>query len=124
MSFLLHDDRCFVGDIGRWGTEMAKKITRIRPWTKGRGPHAEDARARADEDNRDRAQAQAERGCGVSAGVKAGRDVGRSTREEGGVTCRVISLGGACRAADVVGDSTRILIRAPSMSWEPEECDG
>jgi hypothetical protein len=61
---------------------------------KGRGPHAEDARTRADEDNRDRAQAQAERGCGVSAGIKAGRDVGRMSREEGGVTCRVISLVG------------------------------
>jgi hypothetical protein len=26
--------RRFVGDIGAWGTEMAKKITRSRPWTK------------------------------------------------------------------------------------------
>ena len=55
---------------------------------KGRAPHAEDARARADEDNRDRAQAQAERGCGVSAGIKAGRDAGRRSREEEYVMAR------------------------------------
>jgi hypothetical protein len=54
----------------------------------GRGAHAEVACARADEDNRDRAQAQAERGRGVSAGIKAGRDVGRRSREEGDVTPR------------------------------------
>jgi hypothetical protein len=47
----------------------------------GRGAHAEDARAREDEDNGDRAEVKAERGCGVSAGIKAGRDVGwRSTQ--------------------------------------------
>jgi hypothetical protein len=50
---------------------------------KGRDPHAEDARARADEDNRDSTQAQAERGCGVSAGIKAGRDAGRRSEKEG-----------------------------------------
>jgi hypothetical protein len=52
-----------------------------------RGADAEDARARADEDS-DRAQTQAERGCGASAGIKAGRDAGRrsrGSREEGGV---------------------------------------
>jgi hypothetical protein len=51
----------------------------------GRAAHAENARARADEDDCDRAQAQAERGCGVSAGIKAGRDAGRRSREERGV---------------------------------------
>jgi hypothetical protein len=51
----------------------------------GRGTHAEDARARANEDNGDRAQAQAERGCGVSAGIKARRDAGSRSREERGV---------------------------------------
>jgi hypothetical protein len=54
----------------------------------GRAAHAEDARARADEDNGDRAQAQAKRGCGVSAGIKAGRDAGRRSREERGVIAR------------------------------------
>jgi hypothetical protein len=44
-------------------------------------PRAEDARARADEDNRDRAQAKAKRGCCVSAGIKAGRDARRSEEE-------------------------------------------
>jgi hypothetical protein len=29
-----YDGLRFVGDIGRRGTEMAKKVTRIRPWTK------------------------------------------------------------------------------------------
>jgi hypothetical protein len=52
---------------------------------KGRGPHAEDARAPEDKNDCDRAEAEAERGCGVSAGVKAGRDVGRRSREERGV---------------------------------------
>jgi hypothetical protein len=33
-AFLLYDGGGFVSDIGAWGTEMAKKITRIRPWTK------------------------------------------------------------------------------------------
>jgi hypothetical protein len=51
----------------------------------GRGAHAEDARGPADEDNCDRAQAQAERGCGVSGGIKAGRDAGRRSREERGM---------------------------------------
>jgi hypothetical protein len=60
---------------------MAKKITRSRP----RGAHAGESRARADEDNGDRAEAQAERGCGVSAGIKAGRDAGRRSRGEEGV---------------------------------------
>jgi hypothetical protein len=50
----------------------------------GRGAHAEDVRAREDKDDCDRAEAQAERGCGVSAGIKAGRDArGRSRGEEG-----------------------------------------
>jgi hypothetical protein len=52
---------------------------------KGRAAHAEDARGPADEDNGDRAQAQAERGGGVSAGIKAGRDAGRRSREGRGV---------------------------------------
>jgi hypothetical protein len=33
-AFLLYDDGRFVGDIPAGGTTMAKKITRIRPWTK------------------------------------------------------------------------------------------
>jgi hypothetical protein len=49
------------------------------------GTYAENARARADEDNGDRAKAEAKRGCGVSAGIKAGRDAGRRSREEEGV---------------------------------------
>jgi hypothetical protein len=49
---------------------------------KGRGTHAESARASADEDNGDRAQTQAERGCSVSAVIKTGRDAGRRSREE------------------------------------------
>jgi hypothetical protein len=48
----------------------------------GRGAHAEDARARADQDDGHRAQAGAERGDGVSSGIKAGRDAGRRSREE------------------------------------------
>jgi hypothetical protein len=32
--FLDYDGRRFVGDIGAWGIEMAKKITRSRPWTR------------------------------------------------------------------------------------------
>jgi hypothetical protein len=31
---LNYDGRRFVSDIGAWGAEMAKKITRSRPWTK------------------------------------------------------------------------------------------
>jgi hypothetical protein len=57
----------------------------------GRGAHAEDAGARADEDNCDRAQPQAERGCGVSAGIKAGRDAGRRSRQERGVNLELCS---------------------------------
>jgi hypothetical protein len=41
-----------------------------------------DARGPADKDNGDRAEAQAERGCGVSAGVKARRDAGWRSGEE------------------------------------------
>jgi hypothetical protein len=47
----------------------------------GRGTHAEDARGPADKDNGDRAEAQGERGCGVSAGIKAGRDAGRRSTQ-------------------------------------------
>jgi hypothetical protein len=50
-----------------------------------RGADAEDARAREDKDDCDSAQAQAERGCGVSAGIKARRDAGWRSREERGV---------------------------------------
>jgi hypothetical protein len=46
----------FVSDIGAWGTKMAKKITRSRPWAK------EELRmlktpARENEDNGDRTEA-------------------------------------------------------------------
>jgi hypothetical protein len=58
----------------------------------GRGAHAEDARAREDKDDCDRAEAQAERGCGVSAGIKARRDAGRRSREEEGVKGTVLRI--------------------------------
>jgi hypothetical protein len=83
--FMMADD--FVSDIGAWGMEMAKKIMRSRPWTK------EDvrmlktlARERAKKVIAAlRLETYAECGCGVSAGIKAGRDVGRRSREEEGV---------------------------------------
>jgi hypothetical protein len=59
---------------------------------KGRAAHAEDARAREDKDDCDRAEAQAERGCGVSAGIKARRDAGWRSREEGGVKGTVLRI--------------------------------
>jgi hypothetical protein len=63
---------------------MAKKATKSRPWTK------EDVRtlktlAREDKDGGDRAKTETECACDVSAGVKAGRDVGGRSREEEGV---------------------------------------
>jgi hypothetical protein len=54
----------------------------------GRGPDAEDARAPADKDNGDRTQAKAERGCGVSAGSKARRDLGEEPASECGEVLR------------------------------------
>jgi hypothetical protein len=51
----------------------------------GRAAHAEDARARADEDNGDRAQAQAERGCDATQGISSWCDAGWRSREEEGV---------------------------------------
>src|SRR5208337_336947 len=33
-AFLLYDSRRFVRNIGAWRTEMAKKTTKLRPWTK------------------------------------------------------------------------------------------
>jgi hypothetical protein len=60
---------------------MAKKITRSRPWTKEEARMLKVARAREDKDDCDSAEAHAERGRGVSADIKAGRDVGwRSTQ--------------------------------------------
>jgi hypothetical protein len=61
----------------------------------GRAAHAEDARGPADEDNGDRAQAQAERGRGVSTGIKAGCDAGRRSAEEESV--RGAGTGGGAR---------------------------
>jgi hypothetical protein len=83
-GLLDYDARRFVSEIAAWGTTMAKKITRSRPWTKEEVRMLK-TRARADKDDRDRAQAQAERGCGLSAGIKAGRDARRRSREEEGV---------------------------------------
>jgi hypothetical protein len=49
----------------------------------GRGPHAEDVRARKGEDERDRAKAEAEL-CGDAAeGINIGRDAGGRSRKEG-----------------------------------------
>jgi hypothetical protein len=63
---------------------MAKKITRSRPWTK------EEVRmlkmfAREKTKTTVIACKLTERGCGVSAGIKAGRDARRRSREERGV---------------------------------------
>jgi hypothetical protein len=49
----------------------------------GRRADAKDARAREDKDDGDRAKTEAERACDVSAGVKAGRRAGRTSKEEG-----------------------------------------
>ena len=49
----------------------------------GGGAHAQGARAREDEDDGDRRQGQTERGCRVSAGIKAGGGAGRRSKETG-----------------------------------------
>jgi hypothetical protein len=62
---------------------VAKKITRSRPWTKEEVGMLK-ALGREKTNDRDRAQAQAERGYGVSAGIKAGRDAGGGRKKKKG----------------------------------------
>jgi hypothetical protein len=70
---------------GAWGNRNGEKGDEDPVVDEGRHPGVKDARTREDKDDGDRSQAEAERACDVSAGVKTGRDVGRTPQEERGV---------------------------------------
>ena len=62
---------------------MAKKVKRTRPWTKDEVRMLKVLAREKTKTTIDRAQAQTERGCRVSAGIKAGRGAGRRSKETG-----------------------------------------